>query len=684
MRDAAQIAQYYRTRVPKLKRHGGREWRGPCPIHKGKRDSFAVNQETGVWMCHSECGRGGDIVALEMELTGASREDAIAAIEQIAGPAKCKIEAEYSYTDAKGVELFQVVRFSPKGFAQRHRGPNRQWIWNRGGAPAVLYRLKQLTEAEADTRVFVAEGERDVHTLERWRLLATTNAGGAGKWPNDAEVLRGKRVTIVPDRDKPGLAHARQVAAMLENVAAEITLLELPRGKDVTEFASLGGTRSEFLQLLEQAVMLHGEEPAESPAADTESAANTADTALTAYTAYPPSVPGWPEPLASEAFHGIAGAITLGLAPHTEADPAAILIQLLAAFGNLIGRSAHFIAEADRHYTNLFAVLVGESAKGRKGTSWGHIARVLGEVDPQWTRERITSGCGSGEGLIWAVRDDPAAPPVTVAEKRMLILEPEFARVLQVCERDANTLSAVLRQAWDSGNLRVMTKQQSALATEAHISLVGHITVDELRRRLTSNAAANGFANRFLWVCVRRSKLLPFGGNWTVDPTIIEDLSETMRWARSQEVLTRSEAANQRWALEYERLSDGGHGLFGAVTSRAEAQTMRLASLYAVLDRSTTIEEAHLAAGLAIWKYAEQSARFVFGSTTGNPLADKLLGLLGCSPHGLSRSQIRDLLHHNTSAADVEAALQQLKSLGLASREQIPTGARPVELWRAA
>lgn len=678
MRDTAQIAQYYRTRVPKLKRHGSREWRGPCPIHKGKRDSFAVNQETGQWMCHSECGRGGDIVALEMELTGASRDDAIAAIEEISGPAKCKIEAEYSYTDAKGVELFQVVRFYPKGFAQRHRGPNRQWIWNRGGAPAVLYRLKQLTEADPSTRVYIAEGEKDVHTLERWGMLATTNAGGAGKWPQDLEVLRGRRVTIVPDNDKPGFAHARHIANTLENVAAEITLLELPRGKDVTEFASLLGTRSEFLELLEQAIVLRGEDTAKAENPEPENPVNTA------FTAYTASAPWWPEPLQPEAYYGTAGVITLGLEPHTEADPAAILIQLLAGFGNLIGRTAHFIAEADRHYTNLFAVLVGESAKGRKGSSWGQIARLLEEVDRQWTRERITSGCGSGEGLIWAVRDDPAAPPLTVPEKRMLILEPEFARLLQVCERDANTLSAVLRQAWDSGNLRVMTKQQSALSTEAHISLVGHITVDELRRRLTSNAAANGFANRFLWVCVRRSKLLPFGGKWQVDPAIVEDLCETMRWARSQGVLTRSAAADQRWAREYERLSDGGHGLFGAVTSRAEAQTMRLASLYAVLDRSATIEEVHLEAGLAVWKYAEQSARFAFGCTTGNALADKLLGMLGCSEEGLSRSQIRELLHHNKAAAEVEAALRQLESLGLASRARVPTGARSLELWRAA
>jgi hypothetical protein len=81
----------------------------------------------------------------------------------------------------------------------------------------------------------------------------------------------------------------------------------------------------------------------------------------------------WPAPLASQAFHGIAGEIVHAIEPHTEADPAALLIQFLVGFGNLIGRGAHTTVEADRHGCNLFAAIVGVSAKGRKGTSWGQV-----------------------------------------------------------------------------------------------------------------------------------------------------------------------------------------------------------------------------------------------------------------------------------------------------------------------
>ena len=117
-------------------------------------------------------------------------------------------------------------------------------------------------------------------------------------------------------------------------------------------------------------------------------------------------------------------------------------------------------------------------------------------------------------------------------------------------------------------------------------------------------------------------------------------------------------------------------------TSRAEAQTMRLATLYAVLDRSATICEPHLKAALAVWRYAEQSARYAFGEGTGDALADKLLGILGCSPVGLSRTQIRDQISRGRPSREVEAALHHLETLGLAVRHQVETATRPAEYWR--
>ena len=80
------------------------------------------------------------------------------------------------------------------------------------------------------------------------------------------------------------------------------------------------------------------------------------------------------------------------------------------------------------------------------------------------------------------------------------------------------------------------------------------------------------------------------------------------------------------------QLSAGKPGLLGAATSRAESQVMRLAMLYALLDRSPVIGSDHLLAGLAVWTYAEQSARYIFGSALGDPVADEILNHLRSTP----------------------------------------------------
>src|SRR5262249_40424015 len=98
------------------------------------------------------------------------------------------------------------------------------------------------------------------------------------------------------------------------------------------------------------------------------------------------------------------------------------------------------------------------------------------------------------------------------ADKRLLCLEEEFATVLRVMERQGNTLSVLLRPAWGGVTPRATTKTPQ-VATGAHVSIVAHVTEQELRRYLSATEQANGFGNRFIWLAVERSKLLPFGGS---------------------------------------------------------------------------------------------------------------------------------------------------------------------------
>jgi hypothetical protein len=411
----------------------------------------------------------------------------------------------------------------------------------------------------------------------------------------------------------------------------------------------------------------------------------------------------WPDPPNEAALRGLAGDVVRLIEPHSEADPVAILGQFLVFFGNAVGRSAHFVAEADRHYTNLDMCLVGATAKGRKGTSAGRVLRMFESIDPTWKNDRVQCGLSSGEGLIWAVRDpifkreavkekgrvvdyQDVEVDAGVSDKRLLTLESEFASVLKVMSRERNTLSAIIRQAWDTGNLRTLTKTSPATATGAHISIVGHITRDELSREITETDMANGFANRFQWYCVRRSKCLPDGGRLQDEDfgPLIRRLGDAIEFAAGVGQMQRNEEARDIWHAVYPSLSDGKPGLLGAVTSRAEAQAMRLAMIYALLGSSSVIRGEHLESALALWDYCEASAGYIFGSALGDPTADAILKALHASHEGLSRTSIRDLFGKHRSAADIDRALVLLREHGLVLEPiKEKTDGRPVEVWRA-
>ena len=220
-------------------------------------------------------------------------------------------------------------------------------------------------------------------------------------------------------------------------------------------------------------------------------------------TSPPPKTPSELVPLADDAFYGLAGEIVREIEPHSEADPAAILAQLLAAVGNAVGSGPGFRVEADFHHCNLYVAVVGATASARKGSSWGQARRLVERADPDWA-DRVKNGASSGEGLIAEVRDSSDDDDGGVDDKRILIAETELASVLERMSISGNSLSQVLRQAWDGGKLDTLVKRDRVTATGAHVSLVGHITAEELRRKLTATEQANGFANRILWIYAER------------------------------------------------------------------------------------------------------------------------------------------------------------------------------------
>ncbi len=183
---------------------------------------------------------------------------------------------------------------------------------------------------------------------------------------------------------------------------------------------------------------------------------------------------------------------------------------------------------------------------------------------------------------------------------------------------------------------------------------------------------------------VRRSKPLPFGGEWsTVDAApLVSKLTRALGFASTAgEITWGGKSARTAWEAVYEDLSEGEVGLVGAATSRAEAQTLRLAALYAVMDESRTIELDHLGAALELWRYAEESARYIFGAASGDPVVDRIMEALQENPKGLTRNQINELFGGHVKSARIGDALSELKGAGMVRSEKEPTKGRPVERW---
>jgi hypothetical protein len=403
----------------------------------------------------------------------------------------------------------------------------------------------------------------------------------------------------------------------------------------------------------------------------------------------------WPKPLHKNAFCGLVGDIVRKIGPETEADPAAIIVQLIVAFGNQIGPQPYYFIEGTRQKANLFCLVVGRSAVARKGTAWAHVLRLLKRVDSAWFRRCIASNLSSGEGIIWAVRTDEerkrpigkkrSLVPANVIDKRLLVVESEFSSALRIQRRDGNIVSPIIRQAWDSKPMRLLTKNSPAEARGAHVSIIGHITKDELRKELTATDEANGYANRFLFVASERKRRLPRGGRIAqaeLDP-FVRRLTKAKLHARDIGELDFNQEAGELWDKSYESLTRDVPGMLGAITARAATHVLRIAVIYAVLDLSFVIKVRHLRAALAVWRYCARSAQYIFGGSLGNKHAGRILDALRKQRNGLSRTQIRELFFRNLDAEEIERALAFLLEYKLASCRREDTNGRPKETWFA-
>jgi len=407
----------------------------------------------------------------------------------------------------------------------------------------------------------------------------------------------------------------------------------------------------------------------------------------------PPPMP--PRP-ALALSHGIIGTFMDRVEEETEAGAVAIGASFITAFGNCIGRGPHAIVGRTRHGINLFTVVVGNTGTGRKGTGGDIVTDVVRYADVHWAEHCQSPNLVSGEGVIDALRDrvvklvpkkgtgiddiEEVVIDKGVEDKRLLITCSELVSALHASRRENSTLSQTLREAWDGKTLRTMAKNNPRTATDPHLSIIGHVTRQELIKSVHAADIYGGLFNRCLFVLSERARLLPHGGDLDDLRSILDPIKARIDFARSVGRVFRSEAANNLWEDEYERLTTvTGSDIVSAVLSRAEAQTLRLSMLMALAAGRSTIEVDDLRAALDLWRYSEASARAVFAGEN-DALFDRLYDLIRENP-GVSRSILHKKVGWKVSASTFLGALSRIQAMGLARREPVKTGGRPTEKW---
>ena len=346
------------------------------------------------------------------------------------------------------------------------------------------------------------------------------------------------------------------------------------------------------------------------------------------------------------------------------------------SFGAAVGPGPHLYADAAKHELKLFAVVVGRTSRARKGTSRVNVQRVFNLAAPDWSAENVVSGMSSGEGLVTAL--------ATEGDLRgVLVVESEFGVAFSPW-RAAETTRCPTISASSGMGTKSESSTRSGWTSTTPLSVIGHITADELEAKMPAVDWTSGFANRILWVHAERSKLRPDGTGMPAHRLgeLADSVEHAIARAKKITRMRRSKPAEGLWATYYEEMArTGSPGRLGAVTSRAEAQALRLSMVYAALDGATVISPKHVEAGYTFWRYCEESAAYVLDDSTGDTIADRIIKALQEAPDGaLSRTTIQtQVLGNNTKKDRLDAALDLLKRRDRIRERKVKTRGRPAQ-----
>lgn len=225
----------------------------------------------------------------------------------------------------------------------------------------------------------------------------------------------------------------------------------------------------------------------------------------------PSQAPGPPRP---EMFTGALGDLTRTIAPHVPWDPVAFHLQALVVIGNYLGFGPHIAEGATDRHANLFIALVGGTGSG-KGSSLAWVRWMMAAIDEAYLDDRAVTAVGSGQGRLRKITDPVYGKAnngdqVTVVDgsddKRVLYVEEELGQLFtKMMTQD--TVEKMITKAWDSGVLETLTKHESMRCAQPHVSIIGHITPDELYDRLEKRLVDNGCSNRWLDALIKPTQI---------------------------------------------------------------------------------------------------------------------------------------------------------------------------------
>jgi len=354
-----------------------------------------------------------------------------------------------------------------------------------------------------------------------------------------------------------------------------------------------------------------------------------------------------------ECLYGLIGEVAHAGSDGTETNAFAIAANFMAYLSCAIGRGVYLPIGNTRHHTRLFCLHIGRSGRGRKGDAVSLVLRIdtaLRSIDESFAPQIHRGGLSTREGLAALIHDGfkhGRNEVGAIEDKRLWVVESEFANVLHQGRRDGNTLSAALRDCWDGVDLKPATKSNQVHASDPHVCLSGAISPSELTGLMSSREMSNGFANRFLMIWAERTRILPFPKE--TPQAVVEDLAR-----RTLDVLTfvnanqtdmcehmrmeMSAQAQWRYAQLYrgELHEDLGAGVVASLLERRAPMLLRLAMLMALTDLQTRIDAEHIDAAMAWIRHATGSVRYVFVSATEEAklaqaleLSNRVLAFLG-------------------------------------------------------